>query len=65
MSGKALANDDAPDLFDADHSARISEARQRVRLARADNSGVRRAQRHLRETLHDVLREELGIRKKP
>lgn len=64
MSSKALADDDTPDLFDAVNSERIREARQRVRLARARNGGVGRAQRLLRDTVLDVLREELGLRRK-
>lgn len=64
MSRRARTSGDTPDLFNEDHSARIREARQRVRLARARNGGVSRAQRLLRDTVLDVLREELGLRRK-
>lgn len=63
MSRKVETSEDTPDLFHAEHSARLKAAYQDVRLARAGNNGVRRAQTKLQKTLHDVLREELGRRK--
>lgn len=60
MSRRAHSNADTSDLFGRANAARIDEARRRLRLARASRGGVKAAERQLKLTVLDVLREELG-----
>lgn len=60
MSRRAHSNADNSDLFGRANAARIDEARRRLRLARASRGGVKAAERQLKLTVLDVLREELG-----